>query len=338
MNLIPKKNKAVLFLGAGFSKSAGIPLVQELFDEIPYAPGNSVVLKNIYEKVSNEWQNCKDLGVETWMKQKYLISHDGDEIVSYEDIVDFILARVVAIPEKYGKNGAYYYGISTSIQNETHKAFWNIIQGRFDIGAIITTNYDIVIEQGLRKTYSTSSNNRDAPSCIYGGFPTSFEQRIRIITNVATGRNPSSFREAALAGIELYKLHGSVNWVEEPHGFKIHDDVRAVFRTKRSLGKPRIIPPCEEKDRPAWAHYVWEYAQKRLAEADVWFVCGYSLPEYDKEILHMISSVSSLKESLILYISDPKSKQVMKRFQKILRCKSKIITLHGLPDALQQLK
>jgi hypothetical protein len=324
-------DKTLLFLGAGFSKSAGIPLTQELFDEIPYSPNNN---DTKYKMVVDAWKESGYNNVELWLKQKYF---EPDEGIDFYEIVDFILARIVSIPKKYGKNGAYYYGISTSIKNEVHRKFWSLIRNKFLINSIITTNFDIIIEQGLRDTYSDTSNERHAPHCKYGGFPASFEQKIRIITNVATGRNPASFREEILQGIELYKLHGSLNWVEESHAPKIHDDVRAVFRKNKNLGRPRIIPPLEEKDRPNWAYDIWNYSEKRLRESGIWFICGYSFPDYDKAVISLFSRASENKRKLVVYVSDPKSDEIKQKLKNIIYCKYEIVTLKGLPELIQEL-
>ncbi len=323
--------KTTIFLGAGFSKSAGIPLTSELFDEIPYSPNDNSIKYNL---VVEAWKQSGHENIEFWLKEKYFNSDNG---VDFQDIVDFILARIVRIPKKYGKNGAYYYGVSTSIFEKTHREFWSKLKNRFEINAIITTNFDIVVEQGLRNIYSDTSNDRHAPLCKYGGFPSSFEQKIKIITNVATGNRPAAFREEIMEGIELYKLHGSLNWVEEPHAFKIHDDVRAVFRKKRGLGKPLIIPPLEEKDRPDWAYQIWNYSEKRLKESDIWFICGYSFPEYDKSVCNLFSRASIGKENLKVLVSDPKSSVIIKRLETILKCKNEIVPLEGLPELLDVL-
>jgi hypothetical protein len=323
--------KTTIFLGAGFSKSAGIPLTSELFDEIPYSPNDNSIK---YKLVVDAWEKSGQKNIESWLKEKY---YNKDEGVDFQDIVDFILARVVRIPKKYGKNGAYYYGISTSIPEIAHREFWYKIRNKFEINAIITTNFDIIIEQGLRNVYSDTSNERHAPLCKYGGFPSSFEQKIKIITNVATGNKPATFREEIMEGIELYKLHGSLNWVEEPHALKIHDDVRAVFRKKRGPWKPLIIPPLEEKDRPVWAYETWNYSEKRLMESDTWFICGYSFPEYDESVCNLFSRASMGKGNLKVLISDPNSAVIIKRLKTILKCKNEIIPLDGLPKLLKSL-
>jgi hypothetical protein len=326
-----------LILGAGFSYSSGLPLTNQLFDELPRPSADNKNLLAMYANVKKEWEKWKALNrnsPELWLKELYLNSYSNQQI-SYADASDFVMARVTNIPIKYGKNGAYYYGISTSIKNEQHQAFWKIIRMKFNVKSVITTNYDIVIEQGLRERYSTDSNDRQAPDCRYGGFPHSFEQKIKITTNVTK----KLYREDILKGdIEVFKLHGSINWVKEPHAFKIHDDVRAVYRINRKLGKPDIIPPMEEKLKPSWAHMVWEYAEKRLVESSIWFVCGYSMADYDLAIKDMMRKASQNKKNLLLYLSDPFANDLEKKWREIIACPVKIVLLKGMPELNDELK
>jgi hypothetical protein len=90
-------SKTTLFLGAGFSKSAGLPLSNELFNKIPFSPNN---LTEKYLQVLKAWKDSGHSNVELWLKDKYFNQSEG---VDFQDIVDFILARIVSIPEKYGR-------------------------------------------------------------------------------------------------------------------------------------------------------------------------------------------------------------------------------------------
>ena len=336
-------DNTTLFLGAGFSYSAGLPLTKELFKDIPYYPIDKKKLKPKkilelkYESVIENWQKWarsnNPSNPELWIRDLYLdIEKSEESRKAFNNVVDFIAARVVNIPGKYGANGAYYYGISTSVISDIHRNFWLNVRSKFNISKIITTNFDILIEQGLRDEYSDSSNNRVSPLCRYGGFPYSFEQRIRIMKNLTAREDSERFRYDILGrgNIELFKLHGSVNWVEEEHGFKIHDDVRAVFRTKDNKGALRIIPPLEEKKKPRWAYDVWNYAQKALSENDIWFVCGYSFPTYDKAVLSLFKNAFDEKKQV--FIADPDSERISKNLKSIFGTRINVKILPGLPE------
>lgn len=325
------KNKAEILLltGAGFSFSAGLPLTKDLFAEIPLSPFKND--KVIFEQVKLSWERIgrkETKYVEEWIKEVYIHKDSLPEFmfgVSWEDVQDFILARLVKIPN--GKNAHYYHGISTSVESVVHREFWDKLRNKYHLKKIITTNYDILIEQALKDTYS---KERKAPICFYGGYP--YSQHIRKMTNVVKGEH-----EKLELGheIELLKLHGSLNWVDEPHGYKMHDDVRAVFRQSRKLGKPRIIPPLEEKEQPEWAFDIWNRAKKYLSEINTWFICGYSFPLYDKAICKMISECGSKHNSLSIIIADPYHTNVKENLQKLLPNYTIYELAPGLPELLE---
>jgi hypothetical protein len=311
-------------LGAGFSASAGLPLTMSLFDEIPNTPFEQNV--EMFKQVKLAWKmSGKGKSVEQWIKEIYMEKDNLPTMrfgVSWEDVQDFILARLVSIPS--GKNSHYYHGISTSISSEIHRKFWGRLRGKYNVKTILTTNYDILIEQGLKDEYT---KERKAPICYYGGYP--YNQVIRKMTNVSNG----SYEELKLGHeIELIKLHGSLNWVDEPHGYKIHDDVRAVFRKSRELGKPRIIPPLEEKEQPKWAFDIWERAKKALRENSNWFICGYSFPIYDKAINAMISDCAQSHQQLNIIISDPFASNVESNLKNLLPKNTSYHLEPGLPE------
>src|SRR5262249_13520872 len=99
--------------------------------------------------------------------------------VAWEDAVAFALARLVKLPK--GKNAHYYHGITTSVESEVHRSFWKFIRSRYAVRFVATTNYDILIEQGLKSHYS---KERSAPVCRYGGFPAN--QFVRKMRDVVT--------------------------------------------------------------------------------------------------------------------------------------------------------
>jgi hypothetical protein len=318
-----------LFIGAGFSKAGGLPLTKELFDEIPTGPYSE--LKNMYRNVQDSWNSFHisypKISVEEWIKSIYTNRDNLPEFIygiSWEDVQDFILARLVNLP--HGKNSHYYYGVTTCVDNEVHRIFWPFILKKFDIKNIVTTNYDILIEQGLKKEYN---DHREPPLCYYGGYP--YLQKVRKLLDVTKRKS----EEVELGHkICLFKLHGSLNWVEEPHGYKIHDDVRAVFRKSRKLGRPRFIPPLTEKEQPKWAYDIWTHAEKALKESDIWIFCGYSCPEYDFGVTELLSNASKHKTNLKVLIMDTDNINVSIRLKKILPSNSEYELLPGLPDVL----
>jgi NAD-dependent SIR2 family protein deacetylase len=318
--MTPQAEELVLFVGAGFSFSAGLPLTKDLFAEIPHSPYFNY--KSVFEQVRLAWlRHGAGKSPELWIREVYLEKDNLPEFkygVSWEDVQD---GSVVKLPK--GSNAHYYHGISASISSPVHREFWSKIRRAFHLKTVITTNYDLLIEQGLKSEYK---EERTAPICSYGGYP--YLQVVRKMTNVTTNE---SIDLKLGHEVELIKLHGSLNWVQEPHGYKIHDDVRAVFRKSRGLGKPRIIPPLEEKERPEWSFDIWNAAEAALTKTNKWFVCGYSFPHYDIAINKMIAKCGSNHKQLKVIIADPYSSSVKSHLEVLLPKTTEYLLLPGLP-------
>src|SRR5437773_861352 len=112
-------------------------------------------------------------------------------------------------------------------------------------------------------------------------------------------------------------MHGSINWCDEPHGFKIHDDVRGAFRSGSKHGRVAIVPPLPEKDRPPWLTKVWEYAALGLRGSLIWIVCGYSMPDYDHALREFFRAAAAGVDDRRVFILDPNSAALVAKWQSI---------------------
>jgi len=324
--------KTTAILGAGFSRAAGLPLTRDLFETTELPRALSPEAAERHRQVLHAWRtwSSKNPGknAERWLAELYALrgAEALTHLTSYQDAIDFALARLVRLPP--GKNTHYYHGITTSVDCETHRLFWQALIRDFQLEAVVTTNYDILVEQGLREKYSS---HRNKPLFHYGGFP--YTQYVRKMTNVVTGE----FEEIKLDGpIALFKMHGSLNWSYEwsPDRMKMHDDVRAAFRADREVGVPEVVPPLEEKKAPRWLQGIWSGAEGALSRSQVWFVCGYSLPEYDTALQNLFKAAAAKTFGLKVMISDPFSTEVSKKWADLLPKGVPIITLPGLPEVL----
>lgn len=117
--------------------------------------------------------------------------------------------------------------------------------------------------------------------------------------------------------VEVLKLHGSLNWgsegddhidVVQPRDFlrrreMIGPDLyRTDFLGSGGHGDPLIVPPSWSKS----AHYnpirgVWSRAAQRLSEADTIIVVGYSLPRTD-EFFRYLYALGTLSQTRIKHI------------------------------------
>jgi hypothetical protein len=128
-------------------------------------------------------------------------------------------------------------------QNPIHQQFWKLIRDRFEVHGVVTTNYEIMAEQGLHENYG---EHRSKPMSYRGGLP--FNLKVRGMLDVTKSRA----EEISLGkDVALGKMHGSINWAFEPCGadkavvLKIHDDVRAAVRLSRRFGLDPTTAPVQ---------------------------------------------------------------------------------------------
>lgn len=328
------QKEAALVLGAGFSHVAGLPLTRTLFDDAePLPRTTSKAMRSAFDGVRSAFVRARmadpGLTAEEWLAQLFVQRHDPSQEklfqTTWQHAIRYALARVVTLPK--GSKAHFFYGIGTYNCHVIHRRFWERIERDFKVKYIVTTNYDILVEQAL---HSNPSPHRTAPRCRYGGFP--YVLTVRKMTDLTTRAHESLELGKDFV---LYKLHGSVNWAWERHepSIKIHHDVRAVFRSGNKQGEPAIVPPVLEKDMPQEFVQIWNEAKAVLSKTPVWIVCGYSLPDYDKALCAFFQEALHLRQATELIILDPDSSVVARRWMA-LATNCTALPLPGLPEAL----
>jgi len=240
-----------------------------------------------------------------------------------------LLAAVLATPlPSYTTVTNFRYGarVMFPFRCDSHLAFWREVLGKAGHVAAITTNYDILIERGLRHRRMTRVFG---PGCYYGGIPKPQLLRGTQLPWAYQG----NYIELEGA-VPVYKLHGSLNWSRVGDGLELFQDLRPAFR---SGGDAAIIPPVPEKEIPAWLQPVWSSAEEELARAAIWIVCGYSLPSYDvaiTELMRRTAIAGNLKRILIL---DPHASDICCRYSTIAQ-HVQVMALEGLPEGIDTLR
>ena len=328
--------KVSIVLGAGFSYVAGLPLTSQLFSTTELPPVRS---RKDEERMLDvllafkAWGNDNPSGTaEEWLRVLYTDKNNPLSNMihrtTWENAVGFGLRRLTTVKNAHPE--AYYYGISRydpDAIHQIHKDFWKFFQP-IDARRIITLNYDLLVERAL---HGLGSNGKPEPLFSYGGFP--YRQIVRKMMNVTT----RSFEDVVLGTDYLiYKLHGSLNWAQERHSnnMKMHDDVRAVFRTTDSVGVPAIVPPIPEKELPEQFARIWSQAAVELKTSIVWVVCGYSMPEYDEALRKWFRRILSGSEVQRIAILDPDSNDLAHRWRHKARKDIEVRAFPGLPDCL----
>jgi hypothetical protein len=307
-------NATSIILGAGFSHAAGLPLARDLLNARCVPTSDRAGRR--FMRVSQEWKAWRDANHGKGPEQ-FLGDIQGTTLFP---LAVEMIATTLAMPveDDLGQLGyrdlRYSRNILRPSRSSVHQAFWSAILSSFLVSAVITTNYDLLIERSLRHKPMRGSHS---PGFFYGGF-----RRPQVLK----GQGLFSVRRrwASLEGsLPLYKLHGSLNWGTESSILTFFQDMRPAFRNG---GDAQIVPPVVEKDAPSWLRPVWDGAFEYLKGSRTWIVCGYSLPPYDKAINEIFSQAANGGDLSDIYVLDPFSKDksvVKKRTPKPRRRRTK---------------
>jgi hypothetical protein len=278
--------KVVLFLGAGFSRAFGYPVMSEFFE---FADANI--------RISQEQKKfLSDLRIQARQANAFLESSP----TNLEDILSFS-----EMEDRISLNEDQNFSNSQQVKRVIQRVFtdfnlidpnWNTFdslkrilpfksENMRDINlSIITTNYDLSIECALNRFGSKAKLNFKAER---------ERSNVRMVDDLYHD-----------SGIPLFKLHGSVNWFksESKTGIFVEDRIVDSYpHEKKNIplvsrhdyshpGEPLIIPPSFLKpELPKPLLETWKYAAKELQEANLLVFIGYSFPVSDTEMTYFLA-------------------------------------------------
>ena len=323
-------------LGAGYSHVAGAPLTRDLFATRDVAVSSEAAAC----RFQTVWNNYG-----TWLSEnpsrnpeEYLadlLKHGqsaawtvNEGIVPPFEWAVELLGAVLSTPlpsDTTTTNFRYGARVMFPFHCGPHSAFWREVTGKAGHVTAITTNYDILIERGLRHR---PMKRVFGPGCYYGGIP-----KPQLLRGTQL---PWAYQGSHIeldGAIPVYKLHGSLNWSRTGDGLELFQDLRPAFR---GGGDAAIIPPVPEKEIPAWLRPVWSSAEEELARAAVWIVCGYSLPSYDLAIVQLLRRAVRAGNLKCILVLDPHALDVCRRYSAIVQ-NVQVMALEGLPEGINKL-
>ena len=308
----------VVFLGAGFSLFGGVPLASQLFNEKPYV--DTISRGKLIERVLDGWERWHErIGgapeeylthLEAWGGQQWR------DAVWYVALVVTLSMRGVRVSGQ--RQVITNHSISLANNIPEHEAFWGILFTRTTDVCVLTTNYDILAERGLRLK---PKPRLPRPGFHYGD---GTEQ-------LSGGSHPGIFRSpppAAEGTVPILKLHGSVSWSLGKSGIDRYHDCRPSFR-----GNPAIIAPANEKRIPSLFQSIWDKAAAALAVSKVWIIVGYSFPQYDEAINLLFRSNASHRPKVHIFNPDASAARRLSHVLPDVEVRSHA----GLPEALYDL-
>ena len=322
--------KSVLcFLGAGFSSVAGVPLAKNLFGP-NYLLALSERSQKRFDAVLEHYRNWQTSNpsahAEQYMSDIFsgVAGPNAPQWAWLVEYVGAVIASAGTPPASQNRNPRYSNRINRPSDCQVHREFFDAILSATNDLAVITTNYDLLIERTLRHK---PMRRPSSPGCYYGGLP-----RPQTLKGAAQPFSRWSYEQLIeMTGtIPVYKLHGSLSWSLSGGTIVAYQDMRPAFRNG---GNAAIVPPVPEKEIPSWLASVWDGAARALCSSSAWVICGYSAPEYDVEVLRLLRAGGAHRPLTVL-LSSPDSDSSVARWRKIVP-EANIVALPGLPAGIR---
>ncbi|MEA3202066.1 MAG: hypothetical protein QOE90_3494 [Thermoplasmata archaeon] len=303
-----------IFLGAGFGRTADLPLARNILDDVPQMDRDvRNVLARVVRARWHAWRRENHGTVEQYLAYLEGLPRRWGSIESrvqeWEDatkLVGLNIATRMGQVNHGNYQGIRHHDIYRTTGFPEYEQFWNEIFRRTTDVSVMTTNYDLLAERGIRAIPLKPGGKQVRPGFHYG-MPGEW----------LAGSGPafSSLRgDPVLRGsVPLMKLHGSVNWLLTSAGIKHYFNCwPAIYAT------PALVAPVENKSVPSWATPVWDAAHDALRQSDDLLFIGYSLPPYDHAVADLLQS--SVRDETRVHIMDP-NRRVTDRFRELLpRC------------------
>jgi hypothetical protein len=337
--------KVALFLGSGFSAEFGLPTTNRLHETLLDIPNGgrhdrreafiNLQISRFWKAVFGWVDRAPKPSLEDHFTQIDLAANSGHNLGSWYSpkilraLRRMTIHRILTVLD------------ARAIPSPTVGHFLRQMSDRFQIG-VVTTNWDIMVERSLSD--------------------------LQVLSHYGVGETTAKGYPVKQEGIPLLKLHGSGNWgycdccrnliafdiaqlgkaavhlglflerddfcLFGEEGQKIAGDLQFLFRSCLACGgrcTARVVTFSYHKDLSVRAFQtIWDHAHALLRTADRWLFVGYSMPEADIEIRHLLKSAQlARREPRELSIEvvlgeDERAADRYARFfgQKVIMCKS----------------
>ena len=279
------------------------------------------VRKRLVARVLNEWRNWHEKTGGT--PEQYLCHlKESPRKERWRDAQWYVALNITlqspGVQISSSRKEILYHSLEHDCLVDEHKLFWDAIFQITENVSVVTTNYDLLAEQGLRSTPTPYANRH--------GFH--YGNGLERLEGGVSGNFPDKKAIEIRGRIPLLKIHGSNSWTNEGHGLVRFHDCRPAKN-----GTAAIIAPSTEKSIPLEFKKIWRKAELSLSEASKWIIVGYSFPEYDHAINDLMKR--SAEHCPRIHILNP-DKTVATRVKQLLP-KAKIHRHTGLPGALSEI-
>jgi hypothetical protein len=335
-----KHIEQVIILGAGASKSEGAPLQNELFNEFFKKESGYEAIRQNHPKtwslLKEQPKIIKDFFSDFWGIDIDNYQNHTNYFPTFEECLGMLdLANLQGQSfkgydqEKINKIriGLIFlisYCLHTQPKESNHKKLINRLksENRLKETAFIGLNYDIIIDNILTDLYPEFQID-------YGIYFINYKKHDELL--------PPDPEKSVL----LLKPHGSLNWLYCPTCNQIElfpkencaiklffnesipkDILEVKCKNCRTIMKSVIIPMTYYKDMSnPFIQQIFLKADEILRQADKIFICGYSFPDADIHIKHLLKRAERFKRETpeIYVINHHKSKTKKQKKEEELR-------------------
>lgn len=311
--------KSAIFLGAGASRAEGVPTQDELFSSYfntVFESKNNLnsdtdmmkLLLNFFNKMFNIRINMNN-----YNKIKYPTFEEVLGILELADMRREVFyglqsynnpsANVEDIVINLSKNKTVHLYLILLITRVLNQSIPNsrglhrkLVQSLLENDLLedtlfLTTNYDTLIDNAI---ISISCNN----SLNYGIDSANYDSNY-------------GWTKPDVNSINLYKMHGSLNWLHCPNCNKltltkreknyihlITDFSKALCPICNSVMFPIIVPPTYFKDLSnVFISSIWNIVENKLKDIDHIIFCGYSFCDADIHVKYLVKKLQIFKNN-----------------------------------------
>jgi hypothetical protein len=316
------KNKTVYILGAGFSVEAGAPMQAsilkktfELHAEYPenFDQSKFNIFKNfLVHQLNIEESKFPDVELEDiFTPLDRCLSESSqfrgiglDEIMKVRETVFYVVGRTIKLMLDKESNSKDYIDKFAQHLTSLSSIRANSQYRAYDPVSVISTNWDILLDNSIYKTIQENNHNAVVDYCCY------ISSRDENDDSIKPG-----LEKLGQGGfnVKLLKLHGSLNWLQCPRCMRLyakffrkigmqnieqpsscrHCDVNFSEEIGNHKLTSNLIMPTFIKDlsNPQYK-IIWQNAGIEISEASKLVFIGYSLPSADFEMRQLLSRMT----------------------------------------------
>jgi NAD-dependent SIR2 family protein deacetylase len=314
--------KVVYILGAGFSVEAGAPVQAKLlpeairlFEENPqnYNEERFSIFKSfLINQLGYAEKSLKDVELEDIFTplDRCLTENSQfrgiglDKIMEVREAVFHVVGRTIQLILYNTQNSKQYINEFAEYLTEKSSARAGGSYRSSDPVSVISTNWDILLDNSIHQAIVQKSHNAVVDYCCYISSRDEADESIK-----------PGLEKLGQGGfnVKLLKLHGSLNWLQCPRCMRLyarfsrkdgvldyenrescrHCDNNFPEEKSNHLLASNLIMPTYIKDlsNPQYK-VIWQNAGIEIAEADKLVFIGYSLPNADFEMRQLLSRMT----------------------------------------------